>query len=270
MDGNHNPISYDVDHWGRITGIGFADGVKEGYEYTPASQVCRTTDGNGNSVQYRYNSFGKVSERIDQLGYAETFRYDEEGNLSLHIDRDGRSLQRDCNVFGNRIRYTGQQYDEFTDQYYLRARYYNPVLGRFMQEDVYQGDGLNLYAYCKNNPILYYDSSGYAKKKPCVGDQIQEGDDTSEKNSYMSNQEANKIKNEILGGNDYEFRTQAEALEFIERKFPNFAQETAGHRSAEGWHFDSHQFEFNGDPISHINIYSKDFGFRVHITWRDH
>lgn len=67
--------------------------------------------------------------------------------------------------FQNRIRYTGQQYDELTGQYYLRARYYNPVLGRFMQEDAYQGDGLNLYAYCHNNPVTYYDPSGYARKK---------------------------------------------------------------------------------------------------------
>ena len=67
VDGNRNPISYDVDSWGRITGIGFADGVKEGYEYTPAGQVSRTIDGNGNAVQYRYNSLGKISERIDQL-----------------------------------------------------------------------------------------------------------------------------------------------------------------------------------------------------------
>ena len=57
---------------------------------------------------------------------------------------------------------TGQQYDELTEQYYLRARYYNPVAGRFMQEDVYQGDGLNLYAYCGNNPVVYDDPSGYA------------------------------------------------------------------------------------------------------------
>ena len=103
VDGNRNPISYDVDSWGRITGIGFADGVKEGYEYTPAGQISRTIDGNGNAVQYRYNSLGKVSERTDQLGFTETFRYDEEGNLSLHIDRDGRQLQRACNVFGQPV-----------------------------------------------------------------------------------------------------------------------------------------------------------------------
>ena len=103
VDGNQNPISYDVDSWGRITGIGFADGGKEGYEYTPAGQVSRTIDGNGNAVQYRYNSLGKVSERTDQLGFTETFRYDEEGNLSLHIDRDGRQLQRACNVFGQPV-----------------------------------------------------------------------------------------------------------------------------------------------------------------------
>lgn len=30
-----------------------------------------------------------------------------------------------------------------------------------MQEDVYRSDGLNLYAYCRNNPVIYYDPSGY-------------------------------------------------------------------------------------------------------------
>lgn len=34
-----------------------------------------------------------------------------------------------------------------------------------MQEDVYRGDGLNLYAYCKNNPVVYYDPSGYGEEK---------------------------------------------------------------------------------------------------------
>ena len=35
----------------------------------------------------------------------------------------------------------------------------NPVIGRFTQEDEYRGDGLNLYAYCGNNPVVYYDST---------------------------------------------------------------------------------------------------------------
>ncbi len=57
--------------------------------------------------------------------------------------------------------YTAQQYDQETGQYYLRARYYNPVVGRFLQEDTYRGDGLNLYAYCANNLVSYYDPSGH-------------------------------------------------------------------------------------------------------------
>ena len=85
VDGNLNPISYDVDSWGRITGMEFADGVREGYEYTPAGQVSRTTDGNGSSVQYRYNSLSQVSERTDQLGYTETVRE--------HSERDRGTIQ---------------------------------------------------------------------------------------------------------------------------------------------------------------------------------
>ena len=60
----------------------------------------------------------------------------------------------------NRFRFNGQQYDPVSQQYYLRARYYNPVIGRFTQEDTYRGDGLNLYAYCRNNPVYYVDPSG--------------------------------------------------------------------------------------------------------------
>ena len=68
----------------------------------------------------------------------------------------------------NRFRYTGEQFDAITKQYYLRARFYNPVIARFTQEDTYRGDGLNLYAYCANNPVGYVDPSGHQTK--CVKD----------------------------------------------------------------------------------------------------
>lgn len=88
---------------------------------------------------------------------------DSSGIIQNHYQYDafGQELGK-AEKMPNRIRYTGQQYDVQTEQYYLRARYYNPILGRFMQEDVYQGDGLNLYAYCDSNPVMYYDPSGYA------------------------------------------------------------------------------------------------------------
>lgn len=79
------------------------------------------------------------------------YEYDAFGNL----------LRSQGNV-PNCLLYGGQQYEPEVGQYYLRARYYNPVVGRFTQEDPYRGDGLNLYAYCANNPVTYYDPSGYA------------------------------------------------------------------------------------------------------------
>jgi len=79
-----------------------------------------------------------------------SYRYDAFGSI---IEETGE--------VENRLTYTGQMYDGISGQYYLRARFYNPKIGRFLQEDVYRGDGLNLYAYCQNNPVMYYDPSGY-------------------------------------------------------------------------------------------------------------
>ena len=64
----------------------------------------------------------------------------------------------------NCFRYTGGQYDPMTEQYYLKARFNNPAVARFTQEDTYYGDGLNLYAYCHNNPVNYVDPTGHEAK----------------------------------------------------------------------------------------------------------
>ena len=100
---------------------------------------------------------------------------DEQESTIFITDRQGKVKNRYAyDAFGNtveaeeqisnRYQYTGQQFDPITQQYYLRARYYNPAIARFTQEDEYHWDGLNLYAYCANNPVDYYDPSGYYKE----------------------------------------------------------------------------------------------------------
>ena len=52
--------------------------------------------------------------------------------------------------------------------YYLNSRYYDPETGRFISPDVLsildetkgQINGLNLYMYCYDNPIMYCDQLG--------------------------------------------------------------------------------------------------------------
>ena len=153
IDGNHEKTTYDVDSWGRITGTGFSDDVKEGYEYTYSGQVSRTV--NGNAIQYRYNSLGKVRERIDQLGYKETFQYDEEGNLALHTDRDGRQVQRIYNVFGDPV------YEKATN-----AGRKNPCISTWRYDSL----GRLIHAVCDGHSYEYtYDSQGNLKEKRSNG-----------------------------------------------------------------------------------------------------
>ncbi len=97
----------------------------------------------------------------DEMG-STIFLLDQEQEIrkSYHYDPFGSIIETSGSI-ENRITYTGQMYDGISGQYYLRARFYNPKIGRFMQEDAYRGDGLNLYAYCQNNPITYYDPNGY-------------------------------------------------------------------------------------------------------------
>ena len=63
-------------------------------------------------------------------------------------------------------RYTGKEQDDSTGLYFYEARYYDPVLGRFISADTIVPDpldpqSLNRYSYAANNPILYNDPSGH-------------------------------------------------------------------------------------------------------------
>ncbi len=67
----------------------------------------------------------------------------------------------------NPIRYRGYYYDTETGLYYLQSRYYDATLCRFLNRDNVNYlepesiHGLNLYAYCNNNPVMFADPSGH-------------------------------------------------------------------------------------------------------------
>ena len=65
---------------------------------------------------------------------------------------------------GNTRLYTGREYDSEINLYYLRARYYDANLGKFISRDpIWQVDDVNLYAYVGNNPVMYVDLMGTEK-----------------------------------------------------------------------------------------------------------
>ena len=100
---------------------------------------------------YACDEMGSITDITDCHGTVlNHYAYDAFGNRTVEEE-----------TVENRFGFAGEMMDAVTGQYYLRARFYNPVIARFLSEDTYYGDGLNLYAYCHNNPVGYVDPSGH-------------------------------------------------------------------------------------------------------------
>ena len=154
--------------------------------YTRGTNLISGTNSLG-STYYLYNAHGDVVQLTNANGVVtRAYDYDAFGN-------EKNPSSTDTNPF----RYCGEYYDAKTGLYYLRARYYDPTVGRFTQEDTHwntanmiYGDtpqkineredalGLktysyapqisavmqsgNLYVYATSNPLKYHDPSGAA------------------------------------------------------------------------------------------------------------
>ena len=102
---------------------------------------------------FRKNMFGDVTHIYNESGeVVGKYSYTAYGECTVELDVDGIASD-------NAIRYRGYYYDEETNLYYLKTRYYDAELGRFMTIDGISHinskiiNGLNLYAYCNNNPV---------------------------------------------------------------------------------------------------------------------
>ena len=107
---------------------------------------CVLIDNNGNTVvQYNYDAWG--NHKVVDASNNEITDTTHIGNL-------------------NPFRYRGYYYDCEIGLYFLKSRYYDPEVGRFLNMDSIEYadpetiNGLNLYAYCGNNPIIAVDPYG--------------------------------------------------------------------------------------------------------------
>ncbi|MFO7772930.1 MAG: RHS repeat-associated core domain-containing protein [Dehalococcoidia bacterium] len=106
---------------------------------------------------YHYDGLGSVIGLTNEEGQKKReYRYDAWGNSQVPPG---------LLVGENKFAFTGQQHDSGTNLLYLRARYYDPTIGRFISRDPMPGYAtdsrtLNRYVYTANNPATYVDPSG--------------------------------------------------------------------------------------------------------------
>ena len=132
----------------------------------------------GSNYYYAKDSFGVISYVYNEDGslYA-SYKYDAWGSLITAAS----TLPSGGDI--NPIRYKSYYYDADTGFYYLQSRYYDPMVGRFLNADdpSYLGIsgtvlGWNMFAYCENDAVMLDDFNGcdaiYAvsfDKLPVVG-----------------------------------------------------------------------------------------------------
>ncbi len=133
------------------------------YIYDDRGVVGMVYTANGVSSTYYFdkNIKGDVIGIIDENGTVIVkYGYDSWGNFSV-LSSTNSTISG-----ANSIRYRSYYLDSETGFYCLGARFYNPKWRRFISPDniayanMSAASGLNLYAYCVNNPVMYIDHAG--------------------------------------------------------------------------------------------------------------
>lgn len=123
-------------------------------DYLNGMDQIALSDANG-WIYYHTDGLGSSRALTNNLGVVtDSYSYDAFGSSRTHA---GTSLQN--------FTYTGEQVDPEAGLVYLRARYYDPETGRFINKDNWGGrndkpQSLNKYIYVVNNPIKSIDPSG--------------------------------------------------------------------------------------------------------------
>lgn len=147
------------------------------YGWSAIVDRCNTLSNSGtvivtNRYYFQKDHLGSIIGLTDSSGsLVQSYKYDVYGSVYVSSGT-GYIAMKDFtgNLHGNTRFFTGREYDKETGLYYLRARYYDPVVGRFMSRDpIGQVDDVNLYGYVGNRPLKFTDPTWRAKAIIIIG-----------------------------------------------------------------------------------------------------
>jgi len=171
-DGDGNRVSKTV---GGVTTQYLVDDMNP----TGYAQVVEELQGSAVTRQYTYG-LQRISQRqfVANAWTASFYGYDGGGNVRNLTNTAGAITDSyEYDAFGNSFTkqgttpnvylYRAEQYDSDLGLYYLRARYYDPITGRFLSRDPENGNrlspaSLRKYLYAGGDPVNSFDPSGRA------------------------------------------------------------------------------------------------------------
>ena len=153
-------------------------------EYHMAGDLIASETSNGKTMWYIYDSGANLlAVNIDGKYY--TYVRNIQNDIIALVDASGKTVVnymydswgkllsitgslKDTVGVQNPFRYRGYYYDNETGMYYLKNRYYDPELRRFISADMVTTatasmetlHNRNLYAYCGENPLMRNDEDG--------------------------------------------------------------------------------------------------------------
>ena len=192
-DRNGNTTTYVYDDQDNITEVTDSKGNVTQYTYDQFGNETSVTDALGHKTAYEYYRYGNVTKETNTLGFSTETTYiltqdqtgqvnhlyqDAQGSTRLVTDQQGSTQSIiDYDAFGNALlsskpdstikhRYVGEYLDQDSGFYHLRARDYDPKIGRFVSRDSFEGVRnnpitLNPYLYAHADPVNGVDPSGH-------------------------------------------------------------------------------------------------------------